>query len=409
MIKKTRININTNFLIYVRSITNFLNFSSKKKKFLESLKKFLNTDNLLLCAQGRVAAYNIFKIIINDNKNEILISPYTLTEVINAIIYAGGKPIYVDIDINTGLPDHNKVNELINNKTSGIIITHLYSNASDILNFKEKFNNKIKIIEDTAINLGAKVNNEKFLGTLFDYGFYSFGVMKNLCTFHGGAIFCKEKNELDKIELNLKKNIKYPVFAALKLIFFCMIIDLFYSKYIFNFFTYYLLKIVNKYKISYIEKIIYPGVYPKLLNNKPKNYTYNFNDNFSEVGIINIGLLEERAKLRINNVTIYEKNISQNLLINKFKDHYNNSFLEYPILLKKNKNKFVSSILFKNGYDVRHTWYINSAKYQILNYSIDQFPNCDLLNDYLISLPTNKNFKEKDIHKICNIINELEK
>ena len=69
------------------------------------LKSFLKTKNLILCSQGRVAAYNIFKVLIKKNKDQIIISPYTLPEVISAIIYAGGKPIYVDIDLKTGLPN----------------------------------------------------------------------------------------------------------------------------------------------------------------------------------------------------------------------------------------------------------------------------------------------------------------
>ena len=71
-----------------------------------------------------------------------------------------------------------------------------------------------------AINFGAKIDQKKFLGTIFDYGFYSFGVMKNLCTFHGGAIFSRDKDMLNLIEENLKKNIDYPIILSLKLFFF---------------------------------------------------------------------------------------------------------------------------------------------------------------------------------------------
>ena len=38
-----------------------------------------------------------------------IISPYTLPEVISAIIYAGAKPVYVDLDVKTGLPDSKKL------------------------------------------------------------------------------------------------------------------------------------------------------------------------------------------------------------------------------------------------------------------------------------------------------------
>ena len=54
--------------------------------------------------------------------------------------------------------------EKIDNDSAGVIITHLYSNKRDIENFIKRFNEKIYIIEDAAINFGAKINN-KFLGT----------------------------------------------------------------------------------------------------------------------------------------------------------------------------------------------------------------------------------------------------
>ena len=138
---------------------------------------------------------------------------------INAIIYAGGKPIYVDIDLAKGLPLESDLNKKINNNTAGLVLTHLYSNEKDIINFHKKYNQKIQIIEDTAINFGSKVYNDKFLGTIFDYGFYSFGTMKNLCTLHGGAIFAKDKSKLREIEKNLIQNIEYPIMESFETFF----------------------------------------------------------------------------------------------------------------------------------------------------------------------------------------------
>ena len=176
MIKKTRININTSFKIYIKVFLSFIfNTGKKNKKHFEKLiRNYFFTDNILLTSQGRVAAFNIFKVILSEKKKEILISPYTLTEVINSIIYAGGKPVYVEINLKNGLPLENDLNKKINENTAGLVITHLYSNKEDILNFHKKYNGKIKIIEDVAINFGAKIDEHKFLGTLFDYGFYSF-------------------------------------------------------------------------------------------------------------------------------------------------------------------------------------------------------------------------------------------
>jgi hypothetical protein len=56
-------------------------------------------------------------------------------------------------------------------------------------------------------------------------------------------------------------------------------------------------------------------------------------------------------------------------MINKFTYYEVNSFLEYPILLKKNNNKFLSKKLLEIGYDIRHTWYVSSIRYLNLNYN----------------------------------------
>jgi perosamine synthetase len=403
MKKKTRININTSIKIYIKVFLSFIFNKGKENEiyFKKALKSFFSTDNILITSQGRVAAFNIFKIILSEKKKEILISPYTLTEVINAIIYAGGKPVYVEIDLKKGLPLENDLEKKINKNTAGLVLTHLYSNKEDILNFYNKYNKKIIIIEDVAINFGAKIDNQKLLGTIFDYGFYSFGVMKNLCTFHGGAIISKDKSKIYEIEQNLKKNINYPIISSVKLIFFCILIDIFYNKYVYNFLTHYILNISFKK----LDNLMYPGVYPKFFKSVPEHYNYKFQGNFAIAGIDNLKKIESISKKKIDKVKFYELYLNKDLIINDFSFHEINSFLEYPILLKKNKNIFLSKQLLKIGYDIRHTWYVNSARYLKFNYNLSDFPNCEYLHEKVLSLPTHDQILEKDIIKICNLIN----
>ena len=140
------------------------------KDLSEHLKKFLRVKNLVLTSYGRTALYDIIKIIISkNNKKKFFIAPYTIPEVIHAITYAGGKVSYIDIDHTTGLINENELEKNIDENTAGVIITHLYSENNSIKKFINKFKNKIFIIEDAAINLGAKVENS-FLGTLGDFG-----------------------------------------------------------------------------------------------------------------------------------------------------------------------------------------------------------------------------------------------
>ena len=83
-------------------------------------------ENIEVLEEGKTTTtssimYDIIRKFSSEKKKEILICPYTLTEVINAIIYAGGKPVYVEIDIKNGLPLEDDLNKKINNNTK----THL--------------------------------------------------------------------------------------------------------------------------------------------------------------------------------------------------------------------------------------------------------------------------------------------
>ena len=154
---------------------------------------------------------------------------------------------------------------------------------------------------------------------------------------------------------------------------------------------------------------MYPGVYPRLLKSKPRHYNYKFQSIFAVAGVENLKNLKSKHQKKIEKVKFYEKYLDENLKINNFCNYEVNSFLEYPILLKKNNNKFLSKKLLNIGYDIRHTWYVNSIRYLELNFSYEKFLNCELLHKKILSLPTHENISEKDIIKICKLINFYEK
>ena len=70
MKKKTRININTSLKVYIKVLLSFiLNKGRENENILKkNLKNFFSTDNILISSQGRVAAYNIFKVILSEKK-----------------------------------------------------------------------------------------------------------------------------------------------------------------------------------------------------------------------------------------------------------------------------------------------------------------------------------------------------
>ena len=397
--KRTRLFVHFNILNFFQIFKNFL---LNKKHFLEHLKNFLNTKNLILTSLGRTALYEIIKIIIKKkNKKTFFIAPYTIPAVIHSIIYAGGKIEYIDINKITGLIDEEDLEKKINDDSAGVIITHLYSNKKNIENFISRFNKKIYIIEDAAINFGAKVDN-KFLGTLGDFGFFSFAMVKNLNTFMGGALYIKNNEIFKNINFDIKLQ-KFPKSKFLNLLFTAIFIKLFFNNYSYQL-MHYFLKYIYLKKNKFILKKIYPVLFHKLENKIPKVYNYDFNWLMNYVGIYNLKKVNREIKERIDKAKIFYLNIKDEVAIKSNCFNGENALLEFPIILKNISNKEAHRILMTAGYDVRHTWYINNAREQKNLKDID-FKDTNIVEEKILCLPLHKNINQRDIIKISSIIN----
>ena len=130
--------------------------------------------------------------------DEVITTPFTFIATTNAILIAGGTPVFVDIDPNTLLIDPDKIERKITSRTKAIIPVHLYGrvcNMDKIMALSKRY--KLACIEDSAQAFGAEYNGRK-AGTIGDVGCYSFYKTKNISTFEGGMVTVSKESKLDK-------------------------------------------------------------------------------------------------------------------------------------------------------------------------------------------------------------------
>ncbi len=398
--KRTRLYTNFNFRNFFQVIKSIF---FKKKDFNNKLQSFLDTKNIALTSLGRSGLYDIIQIIISSsNKKTFLIAPYTIPAVIHAIKYAGGEVVYIDIDKKTGLINAQKLEEKINNNTAGVIITHLYSNSDCIKEFIKKFQSKVTIIEDAAINFGAKLD-DKYLGTLADYGFFSFNIVKNLNTLNGGAIYIKDSHIFEKYMAHRNKK-KFPIFHTVNLLITTFIIKILFNNISYQFFHYFLIFVYKK-KIKFILKKIYPILFHEYESKVPDIYNYDFNWLMNDVGIYNLEKINIDIEIRKKKASLYQLLINESKAIKTNFNSTENAFLEYVLILKNINNKKAHEILMREGFDIRHTWYINNSNGES-NFQKKEFEDTYFLESNIFCLPLHKNISENDIKKISNIINK---
>jgi perosamine synthetase len=157
------------------------------EKFRFILEDYFKTKIHLLNS-GRSAIYCFLKALKIGEGDEVLIQAYTCNAVPNPVLWAGAKPIYVDINQETLNADLDDLASKISSKTKLIIIQHTFGRPAEmdkILELAKKWG--IYVLEDCAHSLGAKYQG-RFLGTFGDAAVLSFGREKVISCLTGGAL-----------------------------------------------------------------------------------------------------------------------------------------------------------------------------------------------------------------------------
>lgn len=153
----------------------------------QELSKLTGTKYVLPAGSG-TAALDLACATILEKDDEVILPSFTFSSSANAILLAGAKPVFADIDIKTYNINPSEVEKKVTKKTKAIMVVHYAGMAVDM----EKINkiaksHKLLIIEDAAHAVGAKYLG-KYLGAISMIGCYSFHGTKNLACGEGGAL-----------------------------------------------------------------------------------------------------------------------------------------------------------------------------------------------------------------------------
>ena len=130
--------------------------------------------------------------------DEVICPNLTFISPANMIALSGAKLVLVDVQSDNFCICFKDLKKKITKKTKAIMIVHPFGYPVDINKLKKVIQNKkIKIIEDVAESIGAKVNNQ-LCGTIGDVSCFSFFANKIITTGEGGMILTNKKNIYEK-------------------------------------------------------------------------------------------------------------------------------------------------------------------------------------------------------------------
>ncbi|RMF28779.1 MAG: DegT/DnrJ/EryC1/StrS family aminotransferase, partial [Candidatus Nitrosothermus koennekii] len=171
------------------------------QEFEKMLAEYTNAKYVVAVNSGTSALYASLLALGLKSDDEVIIPSLTFVATANAIVAAGAKPVFADINMDDYTIDPNDLEKKITKNTKAIIPVHIYGHPADMSIIKEIADKySLYIIEDACQSLGSLYKN-KHTGTIGDLGCYSFYPSKVLTTGEGGAIATSNKEFADRLKM----------------------------------------------------------------------------------------------------------------------------------------------------------------------------------------------------------------
>lgn len=175
------------------------------KRCCRWMEERFNATRVLLTTSGTAALDMALLLCDLKAGDEVILPSYTFSSSANCVILAGGVPVFVDIRPDTMNIDEKKIEAAITERTRAIMVVHYAGVACEmdtVIDIARRYH--LKVVEDAAQGVMAQYKG-RYLGTIGDFGCYSFHETKNYTMGEGGAIVINDPAMIERAEILREK------------------------------------------------------------------------------------------------------------------------------------------------------------------------------------------------------------
>jgi len=171
-------------------------------QFEKELAKKTQTDFAVFVNSGSSALFLIFAFISKQMppaKNQVIVPAVNFPTLVSSILYAGLKPVFVDVDLQTFCIDPKKIKAAITPATCAVAAVNIAGNMADVdalLDIRNEYG--LPIILDNCDGFGSRYKGKR-VESYFDLSATSFHAAHIITTGEGGAVFVRGKYPYSEI------------------------------------------------------------------------------------------------------------------------------------------------------------------------------------------------------------------
>ena len=163
------------------------------ERFERTVAEFVGARHAVAVSSGTAALHAAVHAAGIGAGDEVIVPAMTFAASANAVLYAGGTPVFADVDEDTLLVDPADVRKKITRKTKAILPVDYAGQPCDYPQLRKiAGEHKLTLIADACHALGASLDDRR-AGTLADLTVFSFHPVKHITTCEGGMIVCREE------------------------------------------------------------------------------------------------------------------------------------------------------------------------------------------------------------------------
>lgn len=182
-------------------LTSGLGAGPKVKEFEENYAKFAGVKHAIAVNTGTAALHAALLAAGIKSGDEVILPSFTFVATAEAVVLAGGRPVFADIDPETYTLSPESVEKNVTENTKAVIPVDLYGLPADIKGIREiAVDNGLVIVEDCAQSHGATCEG-KPAGALADLACWSLYAAKNIGTGEGGVVTTDNDELAEKVRM----------------------------------------------------------------------------------------------------------------------------------------------------------------------------------------------------------------
>ena len=175
------------------------------KKCSEYLERTTGTTKCLLTTSCTHALEMAALLCDLKEGDEVILPSYTFVSTADAFVLRGAKAVFVDIRPDTMNLDENLIEDAVTEKTKAIFVVHYAGVACEMDKIMEIADrHHLMVVEDAAQAIMCTYKGRP-LGTIGDFGCYSFHETKNFSMGEGGALLIRDSKYIEDAEILREK------------------------------------------------------------------------------------------------------------------------------------------------------------------------------------------------------------